>query len=72
MQGSRGAAVSEAAALTALWGPEITAGSSSSSAAGAAGISGALSGGDPTYNAFTRLGRRVQAVAAAQVLRKPD
>ncbi len=61
--------VSEGAALAALWGPELTAGSGSGGG-GAPGSSAASSGGDPTYNAFTRLGRRVQAVAAAQVLCK--
>ena len=49
--------VSEGAALTALWGPELTAAGGSSD--------GSLR--DPTFDAFTRLGRRFQAVAAAQV-----
>ena len=68
VQASRGAVVSEHAALAALWGPQVNAGSSSS-AGGAQGTAAASPAGDPTYNAFTRLGRRVQAVAAAQVLR---
>ena len=49
--------VSEGAALTALWGPELTAG-------GGDGGSDRGPTGDPAFNAFTRLGRRM---AAAQV-----
>ncbi len=50
--------VSEGAALTALWGPELTAGG------GSGGSSDRGPAGDPAFNAFTRLGRRM---ATAQV-----